>query len=132
MSDRAIAELCGVGYSLVAASRPKQLPDSGSSTALNCNNITVEPRTGLDGKTRNMPEHSPGVTAEIPPRRRTCFGSPASNGGYAAAGICLHCPVSLLVLANGKPSCLAIAQTRRPLATNSWHGGNARCPFRSG
>ena len=41
LSDRAVADLCGVGAPMVAQYRP-----------VNCNNITVEKRIGLDGKER--------------------------------------------------------------------------------
>jgi hypothetical protein len=40
VSDRQIAEICAVGYSLVAEVRQSQLPDSGSSP---------QPRIGKDG-----------------------------------------------------------------------------------
>jgi hypothetical protein len=43
-SDRAVAEMCGVGYSLVSDVRKSQLPESGSSK-----------HTGKDGKARRMP-----------------------------------------------------------------------------
>lgn len=53
MSDRAVAEMCGVGYSLVADVRKDQLPESDSS-----------PRQGLDGKTRAMPRTAKDVFEE--------------------------------------------------------------------
>lgn len=44
LSDRAIAEMCGVSDPTVAAHRPT-----------NCKSLAVEPRTGLDGKVRRLP-----------------------------------------------------------------------------
>lgn len=48
LSDRGIADMCGVGAPMVGEQRKSS----------NCNNITV-PRTGLDGKTRKLPAPSP-------------------------------------------------------------------------
>ena len=52
-SDRRVADACGVGYSLVTEVR-QQLPESGSS----------RPRTGADGKVRNLPK--PKAQPEAP------------------------------------------------------------------
>ena len=60
VSDRQIAEICAVGYSLVAEVRQSQLPDSGSSP---------QPRIGKDGKTRK-PSKSTKQSPAPPPRIR--------------------------------------------------------------
>lgn len=83
MSDRAIADMCGVGKDLVASIRPKQLAENASSY-----------RTGRDGKTRKLPKSleptdyevatecavavmdAPRVVAELVEE----FSEPSSNG----------------------------------------------------
>jgi hypothetical protein len=62
VSDRQIAELCAVGYSLVAEVRKIQLPDSGSC------------RIGADGKQRRIPQ-SNRISA-------TADHHPAANGEH--------------------------------------------------
>jgi len=57
MSDRAIADLCGVADVTVAQYRPKQLQDS-------CSSKTPTVRVGKDGKTRRMPVTSSPAPAE--------------------------------------------------------------------
>jgi len=56
VSDRQIAELCAVGYTLVAEVRKAQLPETGSW------------RLGADGKQRRVP-------LRVPPARKRCKGA---------------------------------------------------------
>jgi len=62
MSDRAIAEMCGVHHDMVRSARPKpQLADSASSTE-----TPAPARKGLDGKTRKAP--APKAAPDLAPR----------------------------------------------------------------
>jgi len=57
MSDRAIAEMCGVSAKTVAAARPKQTAEFPQLPAI--------PRKGLDGKARKTPAAAKISLADI-------------------------------------------------------------------
>lgn len=61
LSDRAIAELCGVGHPLVAEMRPVQLEESSTSTA-------PTTRTGRDGKNYPAPKATASEPIAEPPQ----------------------------------------------------------------
>lgn len=78
LSDRAIAEMCGVGYSLVAEVRKAQVPESGTSNSRNpAITALSEPpaaRTGRDGK--SYPAHDPGPPPSPPAVEKDPNGKP--------------------------------------------------------